>query len=172
LHIETGLTAILNAATAIFGILFAAIAFSDERLTRAKTIGVLFGFAGVVIAIGADSLRSFDIRSLAQLAIVGACISYGLASVWARKTLKSLPPHTAALGMLTGSSLFMLPLSIAIDGPPSFALQPQTWVAIFLGAITLDETIPATALLGFAVIALGMIILDGRLMRALIGAQT
>jgi len=209
--IESGLASIINAATAIFGILFAAIAFQDEQLTRRKIVGVLLGFVGVIIAIGPDSLRNFDIRSLAQLAIVGACISYGLASVWARKTLRGLPPETAALGMLTGSTLLMLPISISIDGPPSFQLAPQTWaailyisiaattiayllyyrvlsmagsgnlmlvtllippIAILLGALVLDETISTSALIGFAVIALAMIILDGRLTRALIRRKT
>ena len=200
--IESGLAAIFNASTAIFGIIFAAIVFSDERLTTRKTIGVILGFLGVSIAIGLESLRSFDLRSLAQLAILGASISYGMASVWARKTLKSLPPHTAALGMLTGASIIMLPLAFIVDGRPSFDLQPDTWaaiayiaifattlayllyyrvlamagsgnlmlvtllippIAIVLGAIVLQEAIAITALIGFAFIALGMIILDGRL---------
>jgi len=200
--IESGLAAIFNASTAIFGIIFAAIVFSDERLTTRKTIGVILGFLGVSIAIGLESLRSFDLRSLAQLAILGASISYGMASVWARSTLKSLPPHTAALGMLTGASIIMLPLAFIVDGRPSFDLQPETWaaiayiaifattlayllyyrvlamagsgnlmlvtllippIAIVLGAIVLQEAIAITALIGFAFIALGMIILDGRL---------
>ncbi|MEL6683330.1 MAG: DMT family transporter, partial [Pseudomonadota bacterium] len=40
LHIETGLTSILNAATAIFGVIAAAIFLTDERLTARKAIGV------------------------------------------------------------------------------------------------------------------------------------
>lgn len=51
LYIETGLTSILNAATAIFGVIVAAIVFPDERLTMNRAIGVLVGFAGVVVAI-------------------------------------------------------------------------------------------------------------------------
>ena len=205
--IESGLASILNAVTALFGVLFAAIAFSDERLTARKGVGVLLGFCGVSVAIGLDSLRQFDIRSLAQLAIVGASVSYGLASVWARRTLKELAPQTAALGMLTGSSLVMVPLAVLIDGPPSLSLQPQTWgaiiyiaglattcayllyyrvlsmagsgnlmlvtllippIAIILGAVVLSEDLNSQALLGFAIIAAGMIVLDGRLERALI----
>ncbi len=200
--IESGLASILNAATAIFGILFAAIIFQDERLTQRKTIGVTLGFIGVILAIGIESLRSFDIRSAAQIAIVLASISYGMASVWARKTLRSIPPHTAALGMLTGSTLIMLPLAISIDGAPSLALNPETWaaiayiailattcayllyyrvlsmagsgnlmlvtllippIAIILGAWVLGEAIAISALIGFGIIAIGMIILDGRL---------
>ncbi|MEO9896913.1 MAG: DMT family transporter, partial [Paracoccaceae bacterium] len=41
LHISSGLTSILNATTAIFGVLIAALFFADERLTMRKTLGVL-----------------------------------------------------------------------------------------------------------------------------------
>ena len=107
LHIETGLTSILNAATAIFGVIAAAIFFSDERLTLRKLIGVGLGFMGVATAIGLSALTQFDIRSLGQLAVIGGTISYALAGVWARKMLSGLSPQVAAAGMLPGSTLIM-----------------------------------------------------------------
>ena len=71
LYIESGLTSILNAATAIFGVITAAIFFADEKVTPRKAFGVLLGFAGVTTAIGLENLRNFDLRSLAQLAVIG-----------------------------------------------------------------------------------------------------
>ncbi|MEO0917355.1 MAG: DMT family transporter, partial [Pseudomonadota bacterium] len=71
LHIETGLTSILNAATAIFGVIAAAIFLADERLTLRKAMGVSLGFLGVATAIGLSALLQFDIRSLGQLAVIG-----------------------------------------------------------------------------------------------------
>ena len=200
--IESGLTSILNGATAIFGILLASLFFADERLTPRKLIGVILGFIGVIIAIGIDSLRNFDIRSMAQISVLGATVSYAFGGVWARKKLKGLPAHASALGMLTGASVIMLPLAIWVDGAPSFDLMSQTWaaiayiallattgayllyyrvlafagsgnlmlvtlsippVSILLGAWVLKETVAPSSILGFIVIALGMIILDGRL---------
>ncbi|SEW08104.1 Permease of the drug/metabolite transporter (DMT) superfamily [Cognatiyoonia koreensis] len=130
LHIETGLTSILNAATAIFGVIAAALFFADERLTPRRAIGVGLGFCGVATAVGLNALTSFDIRSLGQLAVIGGTISYALAGVWARKTMKGLPPQVAAAGMLTGSSLIMIPAAWIVEGPLSFALTLQTWSAI------------------------------------------
>jgi len=204
-HIESGLASIINGSTAIFGILIAAIVFADERLTRRKLIGVGVAFIGVCITIGLDALQSLDIRSLAQLALLGASFAYGCAASWARHTLQGLHPIMAATGMLTGASLIMVPLALVIDGTPSFNLSFMTYAsvfflaipatsiayllyyralnlagsgnlslvtllvpptAVFWGAIVLNESLPATAYFGFAVIALGMIILDGRAMRA------
>ncbi|MEM8578735.1 MAG: DMT family transporter [Pseudomonadota bacterium] len=201
LHVETGLTSILNAATAIFGVIAAALFFADERISLRKGIGVALGFIGVATAIGLENVRSFDVRSLGQLAILAGTISYALAGVWARKHLSGLPPQVAAAGMLTGSSVISVPLALGLEGVPSFALQPQTVlaigyyaivatagayllyyrvlamagsgnlmlvtllippVAITLGAWVRDETLGAVALAGFALLALGLLILDGR----------
>lgn len=130
LHIESGLTAILNAASAIWGVLVAALVFADERLTLRRVVGVLLGFVGVVTAIGLRALLDFDLRSVAQLAVVGGTVSYAVAGSWARATLKGLSPIVAAGGMLTGSSLLMVPLAITLDGPPDLTLSLTTWTAI------------------------------------------
>ncbi|MFV0512408.1 MAG: DMT family transporter [Jhaorihella sp.] len=200
LHIETGLTSILNAATAVFGVLVAAMVFSDERLTLRRGIGVTLGFAGVAFAIGLDNFASFDLRSTAQLAVLAGTLSYACAAAWARARLGGLAPQVAAAGMLTGSTLIMLPVALLIDGPVSFALQPVTWaaiayysviatagayllyyrvlgmagsgnlmlvtliippVAIVLGAWLRDEALATRAYGGFALLALGLLVLNG-----------
>jgi drug/metabolite transporter (DMT)-like permease len=205
LHIETGLTSILNASTAIFGVIAASIFFADERLTARKTIGVGIGFLGVCTAIGLSAFKDFDIRSLGQLAVIGGTISYALAGVWARKRLSHLTPQVAAAGMLTGASLMTIPAAWIVEGPISLDLQPATWaaigyyaivataiaymlyyrvlamagsgnlmictllvapVAIVLGTLVLGETLPLRAYKGFALLAFGLIILDGRLIKA------
>ncbi len=202
LHIESGLTSILNAATAVFGVLIAAAVFPDERLTPRRLIGVALGFGGVILAIGLDSLLRFDLRSTAQLAVLAGAISYGLASSWARARLSDLPPLVAAAGMLTGSTLMLLPAVLLVDGVPSVNLAPATWagiayfalcstalayvlyyrivasagsgnlslvtllippIAIVLGALVRDETLHPSAFLGFALLALGLLVLNGTL---------
>lgn len=201
IRVESGLASIFNASTALFGVLLAAMIFPDERLTGRKAIGTGLGFAGVTVAIGPDSLSSFDIRSVSQLAIIAATLSYGLAACWARATLRPLDPKAAALGMLTASSLCLLALSFWFDGPTTLSLSGPTWasiaflsifatflayllyyrvlatagagnlmlvtllippIAIALGAAVLGEDLPATAFIGLGIIALGMVILDGR----------
>lgn len=200
LYIESGLTSILNATTAILGVLVAAFLFADERLTLRKGIGVGLGFAGVATAIGLSNLTSFDPRSAAQMAVLGGTLSYALASSWARKMLVGLPPQIAAAGMLSGSTLILLPAAWVIDGPVSLDLDLRTWaalgyltliatagayllyyrvlamagsgnlmlvtliippVAIVLGALVLDEVLRPQAFAGFALLALGLVILNG-----------
>lgn len=204
LYIPSGLTSIFNAATAIFGVLVAALVFADERLTPRKALGVTLGFFGVCLAIGLDALKQFDTTSLAQIAIIAGTVSYAFASAWARKMLGGVQPVIAATGMLTGSSLIMIPLAVVFEGMPSLALGTTTWlsigyyaiiatafayllyyrvlgmagsgnlmlvtllippVAITLGALVRNETLHPGEYVGFAILALGLSIIDGRLWR-------
>ncbi|XDA96719.1 DMT family transporter [Sulfitobacter sp. LCG007] len=203
-HIETGLASILNASTAIFGVIVAAIFFADERMTLRKGVGVTLGFAGVVTAIGPANLARIDLRSLAQLAVIAGALSYALAGVWGRKALGQVSPVAAATAMLTCSAAMTLPLAWALDGPPTLSHGIRTWgaiayfslvgtvgayllyyrvlamagsgnlllvtmmiapAAIALGALVLGEQLGPRAYLGFALLAFGLGVLDGRLLR-------
>ncbi len=202
LHIETGLTAILNAGTAVFGVLAAALLLPDERLTARRAVGVATGFAGVATAIGWGALAAFDPRSLAQLAVVAGTVSYALAGVWARTRL-ALPPQVAAAGMLACSSAVLVPAALWHDGLV-LPRQAASWagiayfsvvatalayllyfrvlamagsgntmlctllvapVAIGLGASVRGEVLGPDVWLGFALLAAGLVIVDGRALR-------
>jgi drug/metabolite transporter (DMT)-like permease len=204
--IESGLAAILNATTAFFGLTLAALVFADEEFTTRKALGVTLGFAGVVVIMGLSSLMQFDIRSIAQLAILGAALSYGIAAVWARKTLSGIAPQSAALGMLICSSLIIVPLAMLVDGLPRFDLSVRVVLAllyisvmatacayllyyrvlsmagsanlslvtllivpfaVILGALVLGEQLPGRSYAGFALIACGMAVIDGRIWASL-----
>ena len=202
--IESGLASIFNAATAIIAVPLVALFFVDERLTLPRTTGTVLGFVAVILIIGPDALSTFDLRAMGQIAILGAATSYAFASIWARKTIGHLDPRSAALGMLTGSTVLMIPLALVVDGAPSLDLNPSTWtavgylavaatagayllyyrvlkmagaanlmlstllvapVAIILGAVTLGETLPPRAYIGFALLALGLLMVGGQLQR-------
>ncbi|MCT4553593.1 MAG: DMT family transporter [Pelagimonas sp.] len=201
LHIASGLTAILNASTALFGVALAALAFADEPLNRRRGVGVAAGFAGVVVIIGPESLLMLNINSLPQISVLVGTLSYACAGIVARKRLSHLPPVTAAAGMLGMSTLLILPPMLWVEGPPPLDLPLQAWaavlyyavvatalayllyyrvlamagagnlmlvtliippVAIVLGAWVRNETLSSAELAGLALLALGLVITDGR----------
>lgn len=207
-HIESGLASILNGTTAMFGAVVAGLLLKDEPLTARKLIGAGLGLAGVAIIMGPDALRSLDPSNFAQLAVVGAAMSYAFASVWGKLRLAGQPPLMNALGMLIGSTVLMIPMVLWVDGPPSVSLSPNVWAALLgvaalstalaynlyfailaragaanlmlvtlllppfaisLGATFLDERLGSEAWLGFGVIALGLAVTDGRLLRRISG---
>lgn len=203
-RIESGLAAILNSTTAVFGVLVAALVFGDERLTGRRALGVGLGFLGVATAIGIDHLRAFDPRALGQIAVLGATLSYALAASFARGAFAGIRPEVATAGMLTGGTALVLPAALWLEGPPGFDYTLPVWgaliylaaaasalayllyyrilalagagnlslvtllvapVALILGALVYDEALPARAYLGFAILALGLMVIDGRLLR-------
>lgn len=136
-HIESGLASILNATTPLFGVVLAGLLLSDERLTRLKVLGVLFGFVGTVCMIGPSALQGLGVDTLAQLAIVGAALSYGFASVFGRR-LKAMgtSPVMAATGQVTLSAFLMLPLVLIVDQPLSLPMPPgNVWLAMVALAV-------------------------------------
>jgi drug/metabolite transporter (DMT)-like permease len=116
-HIASGLASILNATTPIWGVIAAHLATSDERMTPAKLIGVVIGFAGVATMIGPDLLASGG-SLLPQLACILASLCYALAGVWARRfrPMKISPLKVSTAQLLVGA-LVMTPLSLTVEQP-------------------------------------------------------
>ena len=206
-RIASGLASILNATTPIWGVIAAHAWTRDERMTPAKIVGVLVGFAGVATMIGPDLLLGGD-SLLPQLACLAAALCYAVAGVWARR-FKSLgvSPLKVAAGQLAVGALVMAPIALAVDQPWLAPWPPlSAWAAIValalfataLGyvlyfrlidsagatnALLVTLLVPPTAILlgglffneqltvgqigGLAFIALGLALIDGRLLAPL-----
>ena len=201
-QIDSGLAAILNTTTAMFAAVVAGLLLKDEPLRPRKLIGAALGIAGVAFIMGPSALTEFNLGNLAQLAILGAALSYAFAGVWGRTTLVHQPPLVNAFGMLAGSTVLMIPMVLMVDGLPQPALSANVWgallglatlstalayvlyfallasagaanvllvtllippFAIGLGVLFLGERMAPEAWVGFAVIAAGFAVTDGRL---------
>ena len=129
-QIDSGLASILNATTAMITAVVAGLLLADEPLTPQKLLGAALGLAGVAFIMGPKAVTSFDPGSLAQLAILGAALSYAFAGVWGKATLSDQPPLMNALGMLIGKTILMIPVVLLIDGVPSLDLSASVWGAL------------------------------------------
>ena len=128
-HIDSGLAAILNATTPLFTVLLAHLLTADERLTRPRLAGVLLGFAGVALMIGPGALKGLGLAGLGQVAVLGAALAYAFAGIYGRR-FKALAPSTAACGMLTATTVMMLPLALVLERPWSLSPSAATWGAV------------------------------------------
>ena len=113
-EIGAGLAAIVNAMTPIWTLLIAHQFTEDERLSANKLIGIAMGFLGVAILIGGPALAGLSASMIAQLAVLGATISYGFAGVFGKR-FAGIPPVETARGQLTASTLIMLPVAAFSD---------------------------------------------------------
>jgi drug/metabolite transporter (DMT)-like permease len=129
-QIASGLASILNATTPVWTVVLAHFFTQDERLSGNRLVGVLCGLAGAVVMIGPDALGGLGLNALAQLAVVGAAVSYAIAGIFGKR-FRGIPPLVTATGQVTATALMMLPIALIVDQPwARQAPQPVTWGAL------------------------------------------
>jgi drug/metabolite transporter (DMT)-like permease len=133
-QISSGLASIFNATTSFFTVIIAGIFLADERITRQKIIGVIFGVFGVIILIGPEALRGLTGPVFGQLAVMGASISYALSSVYSRRFKDwGLPPLVVVTGQVSMATLILLPIMIIVDKPWEQPFIPLVAIGAILG---------------------------------------
>jgi len=121
-QIDSGLASILNSTSPLFTMIVAHFLTADEPLTPNRTVGVIIAMSGVTVLIGAHALQGLGLKVLAQLAMLGATLSYGFAAVYGRR-FKALPTTVSSAGMLVGATLLALPLALLLERP--WTLRPS-----------------------------------------------
>ncbi|HZH27454.1 MAG TPA: DMT family transporter [Azospirillaceae bacterium] len=117
-QIGSGLAAILNATTPLFGAIAAHVLTRDEKITPNRMAGILAGLCGVAVMVGPAALEGVDAGVVAQLACLGGALSYGFAGVFGRRFRgMGIPPMVTAAGQVTASVTVTLPLAMLIDRP-------------------------------------------------------
>ena len=112
-RISSGLAGIYNGTTPLFTMVLAMAFLSAEPATLARGIGLLLGFAGVVVVLA--PWQGSEGSSLAgQVACLAAAASYGVALVWNRRFLPSFgyPPYSLALGQVAAAGLVTTVISL------------------------------------------------------------
>jgi drug/metabolite transporter (DMT)-like permease len=120
IRLGAGSASILNATPPIFAILIAHFATVDERITPAKLVGVVFGFAGVAAMSGLGAVSGLGADYLAVAAMLVASFFYGLSAIYGRRFV-GIDPTVSAACQLTGATLILAPLTAVIDRP---------WIAV------------------------------------------
>ena len=141
-HIASGLAAIINATTPLFTVLAAHVFTRDEKVTADKLVGIAFGFVGVIILVGPSTMPGATTDLWAQLACLGAAVSYACAGIFGRRFAKlGVSSTMTANGQLIASALLLLPFVFVLDRPwllplPSlWALNAMLGLALFSTAL-------------------------------------
>lgn len=142
-QIASGLASILIATTPLFAVIVAPLLTIDEKMTGNRLAGVLVGFAGVVLMFGPAVLSGLGgPRIAAQLAVVGAALSYALAGIYGRQfKAMGVAPIATATGQVTASTVILIPVTLLIDRPWMLPMPGlPTWGAI-LGIAALSTAL-------------------------------
>jgi drug/metabolite transporter (DMT)-like permease len=129
-RIDSGLTAVIQAAAPIFTVLLAIRLDPTQRATGARLAGIGIGFVGVVLLVGAQSGG----QVVGALAVLGAALCYAVSALFAGTRARSLPPVHVAAGQLGFGVLYLAPLGLLQlpgEAPPAKAVL----AVVALGAL-------------------------------------
>lgn len=141
-HIASGLASILNATTPLFTVLIAHVVTTDERLSWARLLGVLFGLAGTVVLIGPVALSGIGTQALAQIAVLAAALSYAFAGVYGRRFRElGIPPMMTATGQVTAATLMLLPVALFVEQPWQLPAPSLATLAALAGLALLSTAL-------------------------------
>ena len=149
--VTSGFAGISMAVVPLFVLPLSHFLVPGEILSRAKIIGFLFGFAGVVLLVGGDKIFAGQPQTpmllMAQLACVAASCCYAIGSIITRLCPPVSTVSYAACGLMLGSFM-LVPMAIWIEGMP----QMPGIMAIFgVGYLAVFPTAVATILLTIVV---------------------
>src|SRR5919109_892248 len=138
-HIDSGIAAIGNAAMPIFVALLAIRFAPGERVTGFRAVGIVLGILGVGVLVGVDPAGGLwgAIGTLAAIATLGI----GGTAIGLLLYIHLVESHGSSRASLV---VYLLPV-----------------IAVFYGAVFLDEPVRVTALAGLALILSGVALGSG-----------
>src|SRR3989304_2684101 len=134
--IDSAVASILNATVPLFTIVIAHFWLHDDKMTAPKVLGLLIGFAGVVLLFSEDLLASKHLNVIGQLAVVLASLFYAWSAVFARKYTEHIKGVIRGALPLITAGLFIWIIGPITEKPFLIPALPLTWVAaLWLGIL-------------------------------------
>lgn len=135
LSIDSAVASILDATVPLFTILIAHYLLLDDTMTPSKVLGLLIGFAGIVVLMSKDMGASPN-SLLGQAAVIVASMFYAVSAVYVRKVTVDTPGILRSAGPLVSATAAMWLATFLFESPVRFPQLATTWVALlFLGVI-------------------------------------
>nr|WP_189172180.1 DMT family transporter [Pilimelia anulata] len=138
-RVSSVLAGIWNATTPLVALPLAVLAFRTEKLTARRLVGVLLGFAGVLVVLGA--WRGIGGSALTgQLMCFGAAVCYAVVIPYQRRFLTDVPGGGVAVpagNLIMATALLAVVAPLVAGAPPSPAglSAPVLGSVLALGAL-------------------------------------
>jgi drug/metabolite transporter (DMT)-like permease len=128
--IDSAVASILNATTPLFTIVIAHLLLHDDKMTVPKVLGLLIGFAGVVILLSKDLTAGAQNSVIGQAAVILASLFYAGSAVFARRFTQHVDGIVRGAMPLITSTIFMWSIGPLAEKPFEFPALPLTWIAV------------------------------------------
>jgi drug/metabolite transporter (DMT)-like permease len=108
IRLDSGVAAILQGSAPLFTALIS-VRYGNDRVAGLRLVGVLLGFVGVALLVGAHSGNDLG----AALAVVGMALCYSASGIFGSQRLRDTSPLVVAAGSMLIGSLATLPFGLA-----------------------------------------------------------
>ena len=116
--IPSGLTAVLQASTPVFGLVFGHLLLKDERFTIPKAIGLVAGVGGVAL-ISTDQLHVAGPGAVyGCLAVTAAAAAVAFGDVYVKRSATHLAPEVVTAAQVAIGASLLVPAALIRDGNP------------------------------------------------------
>ena len=134
--IDSAVASILNATVPIFTLVIAHFFLHDDKMSHQKVLGLLTGFAGIVILLSEDLRHAQPGSLLGEAAVILAALFYAASGVYARKATQHVQGAVRGASALITAALFMWLVGPLVQRPFTIPVLPITWVAaLWLGVL-------------------------------------
>jgi drug/metabolite transporter (DMT)-like permease len=134
--VPSAIAAIINGAVPLIVILLAALVLHDEPITLGRLLGLLVGYAGVIVIVSPGLATNTGSEIAGELALVGSTISYGIGAVYTRHTMRGIRPMIPAVFQVGFALVIVSVLALANENPFAVAwngdaLLAVAWLGVF-----------------------------------------
>ena len=135
LQVDAGIASLLMGISPFLALVGSHFSTSDDRMTLPKILAVVLGFSGVLTIVGVDALSGLGQETLvAQMAIMGAAVSYVIAGLLVRKI--DLDPVSMVCWMLGVGAVMLTTLTVSLQGWSINVISPLAfWSLVYLGVV-------------------------------------
>ena len=135
LSIDSAVASILDATVPLFTILVAHFLLHDDKMTVPKVLGLVVGFAGIIVLMSKD-IGASPGSLLGQAAVIVASMFYAGSAVYVRKVTEDTPGILRSAGPLVSATAIMWLGTLLFESPVQIPQLGITWAALlFLGVI-------------------------------------
>ena len=138
-YIDSAVATVLNATVPMFTIVIAHFFLHDDRMTSRRLLGLVVGFAGVLVLVHGDIPTGFGgggLVLLGNLAMLLSSAFYAVSNVYARAKLRGVPSIVQAFYTMLLADAVMWIVTPALEAPFTLPAQGLTWIAIaWLGVL-------------------------------------
>jgi drug/metabolite transporter (DMT)-like permease len=134
--IDSAVASILNATMPLFTLIIAHFALHDDKMTPQKVVGLLVGFAGIVVLLSKDLVANAHNSAIGQAAVILAALFYAGSAVVTRKFTQHVQGAVRGAAPLLTATIFMWAVAPFIEPNFRIPVLPITWVAaLWLGVL-------------------------------------